>query len=191
VVSFLFVAACCLSAEGQATSTSNAFAPLVLYKDGAKGGDAKHYRYRWLGAPESTKFEDFVRDEPHDGTACVKVRSEVVDRWSGILWQRSIKKDQTTPGGINLTGAKSLTFWARGAKGGEKVDFRLSAYPSGTAFEKSAEMRLRDVQLDSEWKQYRIDLQTSGLKSLKEGVVLGVMSRDVPGTICIDDVQIE
>ena len=45
------------------------------------------------------------------------------DGWGGVVWQNPANNWGDKPGGWNLTGAKKLSFWARGDKGGEKVTF--------------------------------------------------------------------
>jgi hypothetical protein len=47
------------------------------------------------------------------------------DQWGGVVWQHPANDWGDANGGFNLTGAKKLTFWARGEKGGEKVSFEF------------------------------------------------------------------
>jgi len=76
--------------------------------------------------------------------------------------------------GINLTGAKKLTFWARGARGGEKVEFfafgigrdpssgkPLKPYPDSSPKVTICGLLSSPcfITLSTEWKQYTIDLQ--------------------------------
>ena len=47
----------------------------------------------------------------------MKVKYKAPGNWTGIAWQNPANDWGDLPGGYDLTGAKKLTFWARGEFG--------------------------------------------------------------------------
>lgn len=171
--------------------------------------------------------------KPHSGSTCIKAsfRSEVVNGefdWGGWYFMNGVsRRPGQTEGepnwgheidaGVDLRGARRLTFWARGDRGGERVEFfalgigwnpdetdpatgvpRLRRDPStGNAFahpDSSPKAGTGFVTLSPAWKQYSIDLRKRNLSYVLGGfgwatnaVVNGM--RDV--TFYLDDVRYE
>ena len=73
--------------------------------------------------PRPSRSQEDCPDAPHSGKTCIRVDYQAGDGWGGVVWQSPANDWGDAPGGFDLTGAKALTFWARGAKGGEAVDF--------------------------------------------------------------------
>jgi len=72
---------------------------------------------------------------------------------------------------LDLTGAKSVVFFARGEKGGEKVSFVQAGRDDTSAntdiFEnKKFEVITEDIYLRNDWKKYQIDLVGTSLKDI-------------------------
>ena len=73
--------------------------------------------------------------------------------------------------GVNLTGAKKLTWWARGQEGGEIVKFFAfgAGHDRGKTFADSNAEVNRLVTLEKEWKQNEIDVSQSRLEYVLSG----------------------
>ena len=69
--------------------------------------------------------------------------------WAGVAWQNPANNWGEFDGGYNLTKAKKLSFWARGDKGGEIVEFKLG----GTAanYPDSENLTTGALTLKNEW----------------------------------------
>ncbi|MEP7134303.1 MAG: hypothetical protein ABI904_05170 [Chloroflexota bacterium] len=109
-------------------------------------------------------------DECRTSANCLRITYRVGGSWGGILWwplncgttsdQFAWKKAQTGICGINVLDSGNLmvidrlTFWARGDKGGEVIEFKVGA---GT-IPPSPGRGLGRVTLKSEWEQYQIPL---------------------------------
>ncbi len=102
--------------------------------------------------------------------------------------------------GIDLTGASALTFWARGAKGGEQVDFfvggvgwdpdtglKEARYPDS-----NPSIHLR-VRLTAQWLPYQIDLSGADLSYVLGGFGWAASVRENPkgAVFFLDDIQFE
>ena len=116
------------------------------------------------------------------------------DGWAGIYWQDPANNWGTVPGraGYDLRGAKKLTFWARGEKGGEKIhEFRVGGivgkYPDSDV------ASIGPIRLSTEWKQYTIDLRKCDLRHVIAGFGFFVNKYDNAGgsTFYLDDIEFQ
>ena len=89
-------------------------------------------------------------DAPHSGKSALKVQYKAADNWGGVVWQSPADDWGEKPGGFDLEGAKKLTFWARGAKGGEKVEFGFGLLDRDKKFYDTAKGKITET-LTSDW----------------------------------------
>lgn len=164
--------------------------PFVLYGD---GGAAKppYVPTGWMGNTKAMKLDEENKTNPHSGTTCLKFDFTASDGWGGIVWQSPASDWGDKPGGWDLSGAKSLSFWARGEKGGEVASFQIGILGSDKKFSDSANAKLDNVVLTNEWKQYRLDLSAKNLSRIKTGFVINVANPGKPLTIYVDDISYE
>jgi hypothetical protein len=111
--------------------------------------------------------------------------------FGGIAWQSPANNWGDQAGGMDLTGAKKLTFWARGDEGGEVVSFKLGILGADAKFPDSDHAELPDVALTSDWKQYSIDLSGKDLHRIATGFVWVTAGSGKPITFYLDDVRYE
>ena len=62
-----------------------------------------------------------------------------------------------------------LTFWARGASGGEVVTFQFGLLGKDKTYSDSASGKLDRVPLTKTWKSYKLDLKGLDLSRIKTG----------------------
>ena len=105
---------------------------------------------------------------------------------------------QVPNAGIDLSGAQSLTFWARGENGGEVIDFVVGGvgrHPTTgvvtAPYPDSSPRRLLHVALTTSWKKYAIDLSSSDLSYVLGGFGWSAASPVDKSTVTfyVDDVQ--
>lgn len=77
--------------------------------------------------------------------------------WSGIMWQNPPNNWGEFDGGYDLTRAGKLTFWARGDKGGEIVEFKVGGVAS--TYLDSLNLTSGDLVLQKEWIKYVFHLE--------------------------------
>ena len=65
----------------------------------------------------------------------------------GVAWQHPVNDWGDEPGGFDLTGAEKLTFWARGAEGGERLDFGVGLIGDDKPYPDSMQVRKENVKL--------------------------------------------
>ena len=163
--------------------------PLTVY--GETGGDAPFVPAGYMGNAGAIKMDEASTVNPHSGKTCLKVDYSATDNWGGVVWQSPANDWGDQPGGWDLTGAKKLTFWARGDQGGEKVGFLFGLIGNDKTYHDSTTAKLDGVVLTKEWKQYTIDLTGKDLSQIKTGFAWTLASTGKPITFYLDDITYE
>ncbi len=160
------------SGAGKAIAAPSAgFKEFPVYSD-AKSPDNHYIPSGYMGDYSDIKIDTASFDNPHSGTTCVKVTylnsASQGARWAGVYWQSPANNWGDRKGGFDLTGAKKLVFWAKGKKGGERIEeFKLGGITG--LYPDSDIAGIGPVLLTSEWKQYEIDLSGKDLSYISGG----------------------
>lgn len=150
----------------------------------------------WMGDYSDIKFNDMWMENPHSGTTSIRI--EHVPRrsqgagWIGIYWQNPANNWGSKKAGFDLTGAKKLTFWARGENGGELIaEFKIGGITG--EFSDSASAGIGPAMLTKEWKQYEIDLTGLDLSHIIGGFCFAASGDDnLEGVVFyLDDIKYE
>jgi len=142
-----------------------------VYSDQRKSGN--HFiPSGWMGDFNDLQFNDGSTENPHSGDTCIKItylpKSSKESGWAGIYWQTPANNWGDNVGGYNLTGKKRLTFWARGAKGGEVVsEFKMGGLVGTKGDSDSASTG--SIVLSTQWKKYTIRLAGKDLSHIIGG----------------------
>ena len=188
---FLGAGALLLNAHAEGLS----FKPFPVYTD-SKSPDNHYIPSGWMGDYGDISLNDKHMDNPHGGSTAIKIsyspKATQGARWAGIYWQNPPNNWGTRPGGYDLTGAKKLTFWAKGEKGGERIEeFKIGGITGEYADSDVA--GIGPVVLTAEWQQYTIDLEGKDLSSISGGFAWAT-NLDVNPQGCtfyIDDIRYE
>lgn len=179
--------------ETQAVNTN--FKPFPVYSDG-RSPDNHYIPSGYMGDYTDVTMEQSSFEEPHSGTTCIKVvyTNEVSQgaRWAGVYWQNPANNWGDRQGGYDLTGASSLTFWARGEKGGERIEeFKMGGITG--LYPDSDIAGIGPVLLTNEWKQYTIDLRGKDLSYISGGFCWSTNLDVNPDgvTFYLDDIRYE
>ncbi len=163
--------------------------PLTLY--GTSAGADSYTPSGYMGNAGAIKMDPQWADNPHSGRTCLQVNYTASDAWGGVVWQSPANDWGDLPGGWDLTGAKNLTFWARGAKGGETVSFLFGLLGKDKKYPDSGTGKLDRAVLSTAWKRYTIDLTGVDLSRIKTGFVWTLASTGQPVTFYLDDIRYE
>jgi hypothetical protein len=163
--------------------------PFVLYEDCTPEMKLPYAPSGWMGDTEQIECDTCSDETPHSGKTCIKFTFNE-GKWGGIVWQFPPEDWGDIPDGLNLTGAKKLTFWARGEKGGEPVKFEMGILGRDKKFPDSGSGHV-NVKLTDKWKQYSISVGSQNLKCIKSGFAWSVQGRAKPTTFYVDDVRYE
>jgi hypothetical protein len=164
--------------------------PATLYDECTNTSTPPYAASGWMGATDSIEVDNCCTDDPHVGNTCFRFTFNGGD-WGGLVWQDPANDWGDEEGGYDLTGARKVTFWARGEKGGEKATFKMGIYPRTKAYPDSGGAGTPELRLKKEWKQYSISLTSVNLKCIKSGFSWTTPGARDPVTIYVDDIRYE
>ncbi len=150
----------------------------------------------WMGDVSDIKLNDQQMENPHSGTTCLEfaytAKKSQGQGWVGVYWQNPAQNWGAKKGGFDLTGMTKLTFWGRGAKGGEIIQkFVIGGikgiYPDSTSVE------FGPVELTDIWKQYTVNLAGKDLSYISGGFSWVTTAELNPegATFYLDDIKFE
>ena len=157
---------------------------VVLNQTGESAFAASGY----MGSIDSLKLDDTCEDQPHSGEHCTRVTFDRNDDWGGVVWQHPANDWGDKPGGFDLTGAKELSFWARGSSGGERITFGMGVIGDDKPFSDTCKNE-RQFLLTEKWKEYSIDLEGEDLQRIKSGFFFSLTSQGKPVEFFLDSVE--
>ena len=171
------------------------FRTFAVYTDG-EAPDNHYIPSGWMGDYGDMKMNEKYFQNPHSGTTSIQIiyntKASQGARWAGIYWQNPPNNWGTRPGGYDLTGAKKLTFWARGDKGGERIEeFKIGGITGEYADSDVA--GIGPVVLTKDWQEYTIDLEGKDLSSISGGFCWATNLDVNPegATFYLDDIKYE
>ena len=163
--------------------------PLVVYSEGDK--QQPFIPSGYMGNTGAISMDPSSTVKPHSGALCLKVSYTANGDWGGVVWQSPANNWGDQPGGYDLSGAKKLTFWARGEEGGETVGFLFGLLGADKKYHDSGSAKLENVHLTSDWKQYTMDLNGKDLTDIVTGFAWTLAGAGHPVTFYLDDIRYE
>ena len=176
-----------LTAAGAANAAPKAPLPLVIYAE--RGGPAPFIPSGYMGNVGAIKMDPQCAISPHSGRTCLKVAYTASDKWGGVVWQNPANNWGDKPGGWNLSGAKTLSFWARGDKGGEVVTFLFGLVGKDKPNADTGTGKLSSVTLTKQWKKYAVPLTGKNMSHIVTGFAWTLGASGHPETFYLDDVK--
>jgi hypothetical protein len=168
-----------------------------------------------VGNKSAVAMDECSTDRPFSGATCIKCTFKAQgNNWGGFYFMNGVLRGSDVEpcpnwgdepdAGFNLTGATKVTFYAKGAHGGEKVEYYVggigwSVDPAGNSIapekpypDSFPKVSTGYVTLTKKWKQYHIDLRGKNLSYVLSGFgwVTNAKrnnSRDI--TFYLDDVR--
>ncbi|MDA1137752.1 MAG: hypothetical protein O3B01_04145 [Planctomycetota bacterium] len=175
-----------LKAEGDFLPPKATF-PLEVYSEGSQSGP--YVPSGHMGNTGGIRMDSNCTQNPHSGKTCIEVSYSAEDKWAGVVWQSPAEDWGKLPGGLNLTGATHLEFWARGEQGGESVTFEFGILGNDAKFPDSGTGKLEKVELKKDWTQYRLNLKGLDLSCIKTGFAWVLAGQDRALKFFMDDVR--
>ncbi|MFC1887933.1 glycoside hydrolase family 2 TIM barrel-domain containing protein [Candidatus Cloacimonadota bacterium] len=162
--------------------------PVYVYSDEAP---QPWFYSGWMGNHQEMEIDPTSKVSPYSGETCFKVKYKAAGDWTGIAWQHPANDWGYKPGGYDLTGAKKLTFWARGEFGNEIVSFGLGLLGSDKEFHDTASGEIKDIKLKQKWTKYTIDLKNKDLSRIKTPFIFSLVGQRQSVTFYLDDIRFE
>lgn len=155
----------------------------------------------WMGDGEyGRKYIDFSaadRTSPHSRPDSIRVTYTFgPKRWGGIYWQNQPDNWGEKAGfDYSSKGFSKVTFWARGALGGEVVEFKVGGIDGpNRKYRDSLAVTTGRVTLTNKWTQYTVNLSNTKLSSLIGGfcwVASADYNTNSTITFYLDDITME
>ena len=161
--------------------------PFPVYDDGFEG--MPWAPSGWMGGVESLTLDGANTENPHAGSASIKMRYEGKFGWVGVAWQHPANDWGDQEGGFDLSGATELELWARGEYGGEKIKIGVGLLKTDREYPDSGITSVDGIVLTREWQRYTISLEKIDLSSLKTGFVITTTGRSSPVTLYLDSIR--
>lgn len=139
-------------------NVSNYFAPSGWMGDGEE---------KRKEGEELVQLNDQWKENFHSPPTCIKISYFPGNvEWAGVYWQYP-DKNWGDKQGRKITGGKRITFWARGDKGGELVQFKAGGiFVEEKKYHDSFEVSIEAIRLTKEWHFYQIPLSEADLSSV-------------------------
>ena len=139
-------------------------------------------------------YRGLRRPGDHDGTVTRVSYSRGPAGWAGLYWQWPAGNWGEAKG--RSLSAQRVLFSARGESGGESVAFNVGGIgrDGELPFRDSVDRSSGGISLESEWRQYEIDLNDQDLSSVIGGFAWTVQSRvnvGDPIVFYIDNIRFE
>jgi len=170
------------------------FRTFYVYLDEAN--PENHYNPSgWLGDYDAIRRITWDVN-PHSGKDCLRFRytgrTTQGAGWVGVYWLNPVNNWGGEKGGFNLTGAKKLTFWARGENGGEHI-VRFGIGGVSGQYSDSCKVEIDSIVLTKKWKKYTIDLIGKNLSYISGGFYWMTDKNSNPegAIIYLDDIKYE
>jgi hypothetical protein len=163
--------------------------PLTVY--GEDTDPANYIPAGWMGDAKAIKLNPAWTAQPHGGKTCLRCDFESDKGWGGVVWQNPAGDWGDRGGGYDLSGAKKLSFWARGEQGGELVSFEFGTLEKTKKFFDTGKGKLEKIALTKDWQRYEIDVSAQDLTRIKTGFVWTLASPGHAVTFYLDDIRWE
>ncbi len=169
--------------------------PFYIYVDRSTAGN--HFiPSGYMGDFGDIKYNGASKEDPYLGDTCIQIiysgKATQGARWAGIFWQNPANNWGSVDAGFDLSSAAKLTFWARGAVGGERIEeFKVGGIMG--EFSDSDSATIGPVLLNKEWTQYTIDLKGKDMSYIIGGFAWSTNVDNNPegATFYLDEIKFE
>lgn len=143
----------------------------------------------WMGNTNALSVEPSTNN-PKTGKTCLECQYKATSGWGGVVWQHPESDWGDKPGGVDVSGAKKLSFWVRSSLGGEKIKFGFGLIGRAKPYFDTAKKEM-EVQLGKDWKRVTIDLKGMDLRRIKSGFFFSAASGNQPLKFYLDGIVFE
>ncbi len=175
-----------LATAGSAYAISKPSLPVVIYNNG--GGNSGFIPSGWMGDTGKIHYNAKCHVKPPKGTRCLKINFSGSSGWGGVVWQNPANNWGDEKGGIDLKGAKTLVFWAKGKHSGQVVTFGYGLIGKDKTYHDSSKAS-KKITLSKHWKEYRISLKGKNMSHIVSGFYWSAGANGSPFTFYLDGVE--
>ncbi|HWO10042.1 MAG TPA: hypothetical protein VNN80_11200 [Polyangiaceae bacterium] len=145
-----------------------------------------------VGATQRIHWEKTLAVDAHSPPDAWKISFDASGDFAGICWKNKPGNEGQVPGDdLSKGGYRRISFWARGAAGGELVEFRAGGLGNvKTRYSDSFDVTGGRLRLTPGWKEYGIYVSNADLSSVMTPFCVLLHREDNPGAalIYLDDI---
>lgn len=127
----------------------------------------------------------------HAGQTCIRLMYTGVGDWFGLGFVDPANDWGDKPGGYNISGAKTFSFWAKASISELKVSAGLGIIDDESKPYRDSALKIEEIILTEKWKKYTFDISDLDLSCIRSGFVIYGTGQGKPLTIYIDDIVFE
>ena len=149
-----------------------------------------------IGDTDDIKVMEAHAENVKEGQYCIRIeysgQESKGEHWAGVYWQEPDFNFGTVPdAGFNLKGARKISFWARGEKGGERIEVKAGGIKG--MYPDSFDMPLKTLELSKMWKKFTIPVSEKDLSYVIGGFFVSFQKKYNPtgAIIYLDDIIYE
>lgn len=149
-----------------------------------------------IGDADDIKVMESCAENAKEGQYCIRIeysgQESKGEHWAAIYWQEPDFNFGTVPNaGFNLKGARKITFWARGDKGGERIEVKAGGIKG--EYPDSFDMPLKTIDLTKVWKKFTIPVSEKDLSYVVGGFYVAFQKKYNPtgAVIYLDEIVYE
>ena len=160
--------------------------PDVIYNNGRSPGG--FIASGWIGDTSDIHYNPHCTQKPPTGKQCLRIHFSSGSGWGGIVWQNPANNWGNMKGGLNLTGARRLVFWARAKQSGLTVKFGYGLLGKSKTWHDSS-TATRHITLTTKWKKYTISLKGKNMSRIITGFYWSAAATGSPFTFYLDGIE--
>lgn len=146
-----------------------------------------------IGAKARIHFARAADIEAHTPPEAFRLRFEDRGGFAGICWKNQKGNEGRAPGDdLSGKGYRRISFWARGAAGGEVVEFRAGGLGNHkTRYRDSFDVTAGKIKITNQWKEHVIFVSDEDLSSVMTPFCAMFHREDNPSgaELYLDDIQ--
>ncbi|MCM8538073.1 MAG: family 16 glycosylhydrolase [Lentisphaeraceae bacterium] len=159
--------------------------PYYVYKEGSE--KSIYSPTGLMGNYQALAIDSNYSKDVKNGNSCTKIHYSRPDNWAGALYLNPANDWGNKPGGLDLSKAKKLSFWAKGKDGGEKIKFGMGLLGKDKKFYDTFKIE-KEFTLSKEWQEFSLELDSSKLTHIKTGFFFSFAGQKKPLTFFLDDI---
>ena len=164
--------------------------PFVLYSEA--DGPKPYQPSGLMGNEKALSLDEKWNVDAHSGQTCMRVSYNDILDWVNVVWQHPKNNWGDLPGGYDLSKATKLTFWAKGDKGREEVEFMVGMeQPLTSVSRDTLKVSSGKIKLREKWKKHSIPLEKHDRSRVISGLIMRIEGQEAPVVFYLDDIQFE
>jgi hypothetical protein len=146
-----------------------------------------------VGAKKRIHWEKTQPVEAHSAPDAWKIDFEKSGGFAGVCWKNKAGNEGEAPGDdLSKAGYRRISFWAKGATGGEVAEFRAGGLGNvKTRYQETFDVTAGKIRLTPTWAQYAIYVKDADLSSVMTPFCALFHREDNPehAIVYLDDIQ--